>query len=121
MSPGERGVGELAYIIIDCHEPELLAEFWGKLLGLPTTQKSHPYVDLAPASDSSPVISFQKVNEDKNVKNRLHLDIKVEELKEATERIQALGGKLIKICIEDPYEWRVMADPEDNEFCIVTD
>ena len=113
-------IGELAYIIVDCQDNERLASFWGKVLGLEVTQRSHPYIDLAAAADEAPVISFQQVAEPKITKNRLHLDVKVKDLEIATERIQAIGGRLIQACFEDPFEWRVMADPEDNEFCLVT-
>jgi predicted enzyme related to lactoylglutathione lyase len=114
-------VGELAYVIIDCNDSQLLASFWGNVLGLEITRRSSPYIDLAPSSDQSPLISFQRVEEPKVSKNRLHLDIKVDDLETATETIQSLGGKLVQECFDDPYVWRVMADPEDNEFCIVTD
>ena len=113
-------VGELAYIIIDSNDNELLASFWGNVLGLEITQRSGPYIDLAPSSKQSPVISFQKVDEQKVSKNRLHLDVKVEDLEKATTMIQSLGGKLVQECFDEPFRWRVMADPENNEFCIVT-
>ncbi len=113
-------VGELAYIIIDSIDPEGLASFWGSVLGLEISECSEPYVDLAPSAEHAPVLSFQRVPEAKEGKNRLHLDIKVGDLDVATAQIQTLGGKLVQECVEPPYEWRVMADPEDNEFCIVT-
>ena len=115
-----RGIGELAYIIVDCLDNERLASFWGEVLGLEITNRSHPYVDLAASANGAPVISFQQVAEPKITKNRLHLDVKVADLEVATERIQAIGGRLVQECFEDPFEWRIMADPEDNEFCIVT-
>lgn len=113
-------IGELGYIIIDSADPERLASFWSQVLGLAISDRSHPYIDLAPANEKSPVISFQKVDESKITKNRLHLDIKVADLEIATQRIIDIGGKLIEICTQDPYEWHVMSDPEENEFCIVT-
>ena len=51
-------VGDLAYIIVDCVGNELLASFWGKILGLEITQRSGPYIDLARSGEHSPVISF---------------------------------------------------------------
>lgn len=112
-------VGELAYIIIDSLNPERLATFWGSILGLEVSERSDPYVDLAKSGDEAPVISFQRVTEPKVIKNRLHLDIRVGDLNVATEQIQTLGGRLVQECSEEPFVWRVMADPEDNEFCIV--
>lgn len=112
-------VGDLGYIIVDCNDQERLALFWSQVLGLEITDRSHPYIDLAQYSDGAPVISFQKVDEPKTTKNRLHLDVIVPDLTIATERIIAIGGKLVEICFKEPYEWRVMSDPEANEFCIV--
>lgn len=113
-------VGELAYIIVDSVDNELIASFWSNVLGLEITQRSGPYIDLAPSTKESPIISFQKVSEPKTTKNRLHLDVRVENLEIASTLIQSLGGKLVQECHEEPFEWRIMADPEDNEFCIVT-
>lgn len=114
-----KGIGELAYIIVDCEDNERIATFWSNILGLEITSRSHPYIDLAASSDGAPVMSFQQVPEPKAVKNRLHLDVKVADLGVATEQIQALGGVLLREYFEEPYEWRVMADPEGNEFCLV--
>lgn len=113
------GIGELAYIIIDCLDAQRVATFWGQVLGLEITQKSPPYLDLARSSESAPVISFQEVPEPKTVKNRMHLDVRAEDLDDAEARITELGGNLVRRCVEPPYEWRVMADPEGNEFCLV--
>lgn len=112
-------IGDLGYIIVDCNDNERLALFWSQVLGLEITERSHPYIDLARSNRGAPVISFQQVEEPKITKNRLHLDVVVGDLERATEQISRIGGKLIQVCAEDPYDWRVMADPEDNEFCIV--
>lgn len=116
-----KGVGEVKYIIIDSLDNKKLATFWSSVLGLEITQRSHPYIELAPQSEGSPILSFQQVKEPKIVKNRLHLDVKVDDLQIATEQIVKLGGRLVKECYEESYNWNRMADPEDNEFCIVID
>lgn len=114
------GIGELAYIIVDCQDNERVATFWSAVLGLAIADNpSPPYIDLVRATEDTPVISFQQVAEGKVAKNRLHMDIRVSNLAEASDQIVALGGSLLQVCVEDPYEWRVMADPENNEFCIV--
>jgi predicted enzyme related to lactoylglutathione lyase len=92
----------------------------GAVLGLEVTHRSHPYIDLLASTDDAPVLNFQQVADPKTAKNRLHLDVRVENLGIATERVQAIGGRFIKECFEVPFKWRVMSEPEDNEFCIVT-
>ena len=59
--------------------------------------------------------------ESKSVKNRLHVDLEVDDLDRAFAKIAALGGSAISDILQMPggYRWRVMADPEGNEFCIV--
>ena len=52
--------------------------------------------------------------EPKTVKNRMHLDIVVEDMAAEADRLVALGARIL---------WAldgsmVMADPEGNEFCI---
>ena len=57
----------------------------------------------------------------KSVKNWLHVDLEVDDLDRAFAKIAALGGSAISDVLQMPggYRWRVMADPEGNEFCIV--
>ncbi len=112
-------IGDLAYLIVDCRDVEKVAGFWGKLLGLEISNHSHPYLDLMPARPEGPTLSFQQVSEPKMGKNRLHMDIKVEDLDAAWSQIELLGGRLTKKCTEGKWQWYVMADPEGNEFCLV--
>jgi hypothetical protein len=47
----------------------------------------------------------------------------VDDLDSGTAHAEALGGRWTEPGITrgaDGYFWRVMADPEDNEFCICT-
>jgi predicted enzyme related to lactoylglutathione lyase len=69
----------------------------------------------------APPVAFQRVPESKSVKNRLHVDLEVDDLDRAFAKIAALGGSAISDILQMPggYRWRVMADPEGNEFCIV--
>jgi predicted enzyme related to lactoylglutathione lyase len=62
------------------------------------------------------------VPEPKTVKNRLHLDVFVEDIEQACSRAEALGGQRLteRTISEYGYEWHVVADPEGNELCFVT-
>ena len=55
------------------------------------------------------------------VKNRLHFDLEVDDIGAATERIERLGGKRLPSddFSEYGFHWRVMTDPDGNEFCLV--
>jgi predicted enzyme related to lactoylglutathione lyase len=118
-------VGRLGWIQIDCRDPLELAAFWGAVLGLEIDEEylGDPprYVGLVPVEPDHPQVNFQRVPEPKTVKNRLHLDLRVDDVDEATARIEALGGRRLQPedVHEYGYHWRVLTDPEGNEFCLI--
>jgi hypothetical protein len=66
-------------------------------------------------------VGFQRVSEAKACKNRLHLDLTVEDLDKSTVEIEGLGSRRIepgKTRELEGFMWRCMADPEGNEFDI---
>jgi|GraSoiStandDraft_9_1057307.scaffolds.fasta_scaffold366182_3 predicted enzyme related to lactoylglutathione lyase len=117
-------VGRLGWIQVDCHDPERLAEFWGAVLGVQIEDRlgdPPQYVNLRGATRDSPRVCFQRVPETKTAKNRLHFDIGVEDVDAATASIEALGGNRVphEDYHEHGYRWRLMTDPEGNEFCLI--
>ena len=118
------GVGSFLFVTIDCRDPDALSVFWAEVLGtaVGAAMDDGRYVFLE-GGPSLPVICFQRVPEPKSVKNRMHLDVAVEDLEEATERIVGLGGSWIDGVERslDETRWRTMADPEGNEFDIAVE
>ena len=115
-------VGSLDAITIDCADPLALARFWAAVFGtgIESSVGDGPhYVDLLPVP-GVPILRFQRVPEPKVTKNRLHLDLLVEDLDEACSRVEALGAGRIsgQALTEYGYVWAVMQDPEGNEFCV---
>lgn len=113
-------VGELTHIIVDGRDTAVLANFWSSVLGLELAEPTPPYQDLVPEVDGAPIISFQKVPEVKSGKNRVHLDVKVDDLDRAEEQIRKLGGNVLQRMNQNGFEWTIAADPEGNEFCLIT-
>jgi predicted enzyme related to lactoylglutathione lyase len=116
-------IGGLEAIVIDAADPEALAGFWAAMFGTRVVSREPEppfYVDLGPV-DGVPPIVFQLAETAKQVKNRLHLDVAVEDIEAATERLESLGGRRIdaEIGHEVGYAFRAVADPEGNEFCVV--
>jgi predicted enzyme related to lactoylglutathione lyase len=72
-------------------------------------------------SDATRVrIAFQQVPESKTVKNRVHLDVEVDDIPAETKRLVALGATKVGGIVTDDYgDFQVMQDPEGNEFCLV--
>ena len=68
-------------------------------------------------------IIFARVPEPKTVTNRMHLCIRPTDRtrEEEVERILALGARLFDDRRDGPDKgWAVLADPESNEFCVLT-
>ena len=117
-------IGRLGWIQVDCSDPERVAAFWSEVLGVEVGEALEDpiqYLPLDPASPDGPRVTFQRVPEGKSVKNRLHFDVTVDDLDAATARVEALGGRRLAgpDFLEDGFGWRVMADPEGNEFCLI--
>ena len=80
------------------------------------------FVNLHKQYPDAPYVSFQRVPEPKVTKNRLHLDIVVDDVEIATARILELGGRRRRPDAdfnEYGFCWRTMLDPEGNEFCLI--
>jgi predicted enzyme related to lactoylglutathione lyase len=112
----------VGYLVIDATDPERLARFWCALLevSVDATIGDGQFVVLSAASDGL-TVGFQRVAEDKAGKNRLHLDLIVEDLDAATSEVEALGGRWLEPGTTrelEGFRWRCMADPEGNEFDI---
>ena len=114
-------IGRLHWIVIDTVDPERIAPFWCALLGVQERGWFGDDYLMLTTDGGAPPVAFQRVPEAKSVKNRLHVDLEVDDLDRAFAGIVALGGSAVSDVLEMPggYRWRVMADPEGNEFCIV--
>jgi Glyoxalase-like domain len=71
MSDPTPGIG----LVLDCADPEGLAEFWAPALGYVRLGTAGSYVLLLPDGKPGPKLLLQQVPEAKTVKNRMHLDI----------------------------------------------
>jgi predicted enzyme related to lactoylglutathione lyase len=118
---GSEAIGEIRFVTVDSRDPERLAEFWSRVLGVEVEERfGDGYVILARATEGAPRVTFQRVPEEKAGKNRLHLDLRVTSIDAATRDLEELGAMrtLDGDFEEEGYRWRVMRDPEGNEFCI---
>jgi predicted enzyme related to lactoylglutathione lyase len=107
-------------LVLDCADPERLAEFWADALGYANVGSAGVYVALYPPEGNGPKLLLQRVIEPKATKNRMHIDIEVPDIDAEADRLSALGAKRVS---NDTYSehgssWVRMADPEGNEFCI---
>jgi len=65
---------------------------------------------------------FLKVPEPKTVKNRMHICLRPTDRgrDQEIERILGLGATLVNDLRDGERGWVVLADPEGNEFCVLT-
>jgi catechol 2,3-dioxygenase-like lactoylglutathione lyase family enzyme len=105
--------------VVDCRDPEALAAFWCQVLGYRVVHRNERLVDIAPDTGSFPGLEFKRVSGSKEVKNRLHIDLNPSDQATEVRRLLALGATRVDIGQGD-VEWVVMADPEGNEFCVLT-
>jgi predicted enzyme related to lactoylglutathione lyase len=124
---GRGQVGRWGWLQVDCADPVGLATFWAAVLGgevaLADASGDPPqYLGIRPMPAGGPELSFQRVPEPKTTKNRLHLDVAVDDVEEAAARVVALGASRVSDDVLEEYGFRfvVMADPEGNEFCLVS-
>lgn len=62
-------------LVLDCADPERLAEFWSAAIGYATLGGAGNYVLLVDESGQQPKLLLQRVDEPKAGKNRMHFDI----------------------------------------------
>ena len=113
----QRVVAETGAVVVDVNDIDIEATFWGTMLG----EKPGPlrsggeWLTVGNLNPSTQLV-LQKVPETKEVKNRCHLCFFVDDVSEAVQRVEKLGGTLLS----GPRAGGgvTMSDPEGNEFCI---
>ena len=111
----------LAVIAIDAVNPRLVADFWCAVLGWVVLDEDEGIVSIGPQGGQGPTIDVCRVPEEKTVKNRLHFDLRADGVERQAElqRLLDLGAKRVDVGQQPDVSWVVLADPEDNEFCLL--
>ncbi|HET6987486.1 MAG TPA: VOC family protein [Kribbella sp.] len=138
------------HIVFDCADPDRVARFWMAALGgydfpfgvpegfaswdewadannIPVDQRNTGRT-LIDKDRDRPDIFFLQVPEAKQVKNRVHLDIKVAQgldgvdrrtaIETEADRLTGLGATVAERKDEPDGFHVIMRDPEGNEFCL---
>ena len=107
-------------LVLDCTDPQHLAEFWAPALDYVSLGDVGAYAVLVPDGRPGPKLLLQRVPEAKTVKNRMHLDIETPDIATEAARLEALGARRVQNdhIHEHGTTWVLMADPEGNEFCV---
>src|SRR6187397_1486175 len=110
-------------LVLDCANPASLKEFWREALSYREFYADDTVAVLVPNDDTnaSPLV-LQKVPEPRSGKNRMHLDIVADDIQPEIARLEKLGARRLEADTRNlgDVQWVIMADPEDNEFCVCT-
>lgn len=103
----------------------MLSRFWCQVLGYVELGREDADIEIGPESGfggPAPTIVFASVTEEKTEPLRLHLDVNpVDRDQQAElERLLALGARPADVGQTGEESWRVLADPEGNEFCLLS-
>ena len=116
-----RAVGSRWYtVVVDATNPALMARFWAAVLDYQIVFEQPDEVVIAKDRETYPGIIFVPVPEPKTVKNRLHIDLNPDDQEAEVARLLGLGARRVDVGQTDEVTWVVMADPEGNEFCVLT-
>ncbi|MFZ0907196.1 MAG: VOC family protein [Mycobacterium sp.] len=109
-------------LVLDCAEPETLVMFWREALDYREYYTDAKLAVLVPKAGIASPLLLQGVPEPKAGKNRMHLDIVVDDVEAEVRRLQALGARRIDEGVQSfgGTRWVRMSDPEQNEFCVST-
>jgi hypothetical protein len=113
-------------VCIDAADPYAQTMWWAQVLEdfvLPTEWENKPGEDeCGLAGPDDRYLLFLRVPEPKSVKNRMHLCLRPTDRTrdEEIDRILGLGATLVNDLRNGDRGWAVLADPEGNEFCVLT-
>jgi len=109
-------------LVIDCLDPERVAAFWAAVLDYTVVERGPSgEVEIGPHDGGTPTLLFAAVPEPKAVKNRIHIDVNPTETDQSNElrRLIRLGARRVDVGQGNDVSWIVLADVEDNEFCLL--
>ena len=122
-------------VVVDSHDHRAQAAWWAQVLGWRTMFESDTevvvipphfldmeYFTKVPPHERGQGMVFVPVPEGKTVKNRLHIDLAPEgddDQEAEVQRLLELGASRVDVGQGD-VPWVVLADPEGNEFCVLS-
>jgi len=110
-------------IVIRCREFEKMLRFWQEALHyVPKEPPKGGWVILRDPSGRGPNVSLDHVDEKRvGRRSRLHLDLYAEDQAREVERLVGLGATRYPWRYELGADFVVLADPDDNLFCVIQD
>jgi hypothetical protein len=110
---------EWEQVVIATPDPAVLGRWWCEALKWEVVDDDPRVFEIQPRPGRVPGILFLAVDEPKQGKNRLHIDLRPDDQATEVERLIALGASRVDVGQGDEVSWVVLADPEGNEFCVL--
>ena len=123
-------------LVVDSHDMAAQARWWAETLDWKVGYEDDEEVVIAPHdATEDPVATlaewrrqpqelvFVRVEESKTLKNRLHIDLAPHTSQDRDAELTALlerGATRVDVGQPDDVTWTVLADPEGNEFCVLS-
>jgi hypothetical protein len=122
-------------VVVDCKDVAAQARWWAEVLDWRIVYEAEDEVVIVPPhalderrqiplAEQGPGLVFVPVPEEKRVKNRLHIDLAPgpdDDQAAEVARLESLGARRINVGQDEAsVTWVVMADPEGNEFCVLS-
>ena len=112
----------MLHVVLDCQDPVALAPFWTRALGYQVAASVETYVVLLPTEGGGPPFLLQRVPDAKVGKNRMHVDLEVEDIDAEAAALMVLGATRVSAVPVEEFgtRWVTLRDPEGNEFDLCT-
>lgn len=105
-------------VLIDCNDLQRMKQFWASALNLERVWTGPSGGYLLVDAQGSTRLGLMPCEEEKQGKNRVHLDLRPDNQEAEIQRLKEIGAYRVDIG-QDDVSWVVMADPEGNEFCVL--
>ncbi|MFJ9773951.1 VOC family protein [Kitasatospora sp. NPDC101157] len=120
--PIYRDTGPIAAVVVDCADPRAMARFWGEATDWTVHEVADEHASLRSAQGVGPYLEFVRTPDIKSGWNRVHLDVAPylgDDPAGEESRLRALGATDPGID-QSSISWKVLVDPEGNEFCLLS-
>ena len=116
----------ISEIVINARDPSRLAAFWCEVLGYAELgREDDGSIEIGPAvagfGGAQPTIVLSTSADPRPARLRLHLDVSPVDRDQDAElaRLLAAGARPADVGQSGAESWHVLADPEDNVFCLL--
>ena len=115
-------------VVLDCPDPQALADFYRALVGGEITYADDDWVKLR--DGGTVLLSFQRAPDYRAPDwpsgehgQQFHIDVTVDDVDQAEQQVLALGARRTEQQpgIDEDSNWRVYLDPVGHPFCLCWD